>query len=65
MSSRSVVATDPPKEGELVLVWDATYHRFGLRSLHNRVDWYDENEDFDDSEIEFLYWWPLPFKEVT
>lgn len=47
-----------PAEGKLVLcIQDMT----GICLRERRgEDWYDENEIFDDSELDILYWHDLP-----
>jgi hypothetical protein len=44
--------------GQLILCKDE-YDRFCLREFQGD-DCYDENGNFDDSELEFIGWWELP-----
>ena len=47
-------------EDKLVLVFSTTYNCYGLRELTKHGQWYDENNNLDDSEIEWEFWSELP-----
>ena len=47
--------------GKLVLVYEP-FRGYGLRSVTNEDAWYDENEFFDDSGMEWDLWTELPMK---
>lgn len=58
-----MLENEKPPVGKLVLVWMGDFYGYGLRELHSNGDWYDEHNDFDDSEIEILQWTYLPAPE--
>lgn len=52
-----------PPEGKLVLCWFNNLRGYGLRRRRGD-DWYDENDDLDDSEIPIELWVEIqPFED--
>jgi len=49
-----------PNIGRLVLVDQGPFMGVGLRELTKNGEWYDENNDLDDSEYPVLYWTGIP-----
>jgi len=49
-----------PRE-KLVIVFD-NYQGYALRAVTSEDEWYDENENYDDSGMEWGWWAELPEK---